>query len=371
MEIALIAGTRPEVIKMLPVYLALRGRAGVTPRLVMTGQHRELAQDVLRLFDVEPDHDMQVMQPGQTLPMLAHNLAAAFACYLHDHPPDIILVQGDTTSAMMGGMFGFYHGIPVGHIEAGLRTGNLQAPFPEEFNRRVVTLASRWHFTPTQRAAENLRREGITQEVYVVGNTVIDAVRLIAQRDTDEVRRLQAQFAFLNTPEKIATVLVTAHRRENFGDGIRNIATAIKALAAARPQVQFILPVHPNPNVRPVFTAMLQGQANIHLTEPMGYDALLYVMRQSRLILTDSGGIQEEAPTFHVPVLVLRQETERPEGIAAGCSRLVGTDAATIQRAFFELMDHPEIYRNMATAKNPYGDGHAAERIADCVTGAG
>lgn len=365
-NIALIAGTRPEVIKMLPVYLELRKRGHVTPRLVLTGQHRELAHDVLARFGVTPDLDMDVMQPGQTLVSLTGRLADGFAKYLKDSPPDAILVQGDTTSAMLGGLFGFYQNIPVGHVEAGLRTGNLFAPYPEEFNRRVITLAARWHFAPTSVGAANLARESVTRGVHITGNTVIDAALMMSAHETDAVKVLQQRFAFLNHAEK-QTVLVTAHRRENFGNGIRTIANAIQTLSTEFPRLQFIIPAHPNPNVRPVFTQILQGNPRIHIIDPVGYDEVLFLMRRSILILTDSGGIQEEAPAFHVPVLVLRNETERPEGIEAGCSVLVGTDPATIESTFRRLMSNNTDYQAMAQVKNPYGDGQAAHRIADII----
>lgn len=366
MKIALIAGTRPEVIKVLPVYQELQQRAGVKPSLILTGQHRELAQDVLQIFNVTPDMDMAVMQEGQTLVTLAHNLAASLSQYLGSNRPDVILVQGDTTSAMMAGMFGFYSGITVGHIEAGLRTGNLQAPFPEEFNRRVLTLAARWHFAPTQTAAENLAQEGISYGVHMVGNTVIDAALWASRQDTEKTHNLKKRFPFLAEENK-KLVLITAHRRENFGQGIESIAAAIKALANAKPDFEFIIPVHPNPNVRPVFMSELAHIPNVHLTEPMGYDEMLLLIQKSFIILTDSGGIQEEAPAFHVPVLVLRNETERPEGIAAGCSILVGNNPVAIQNRFHEIIDNPEIYNKMKSAINPYGDGKASKRIADII----
>lgn len=366
MKIALIAGTRPEVIKMLPVYLDLKKRAGVSPQLVLTGQHRELARDVLRIFNVEPDIDMQVMQEGQTLISLSARLTNALADYIAKTPPNIILVQGDTTSAMMGGLLGFYQNIPVGHIEAGLRTGNLHAPFPEEFNRRVLTLATRWHFAPTATAAENLAKEGITDNVHIVGNTVIDAALMMATQETEKTRALRDRFPFLKATEK-RLVLVTAHRRENFGAGIQAIASALKELAQLRPELEFIIPVHPNPNVRSVMHGALAGIANIRLAEPMQYDEILLLIQKSLLILTDSGGIQEEAPAFKVPVLVLRNETERPEGIAAGCSVLVGTDGAMIKKTFLNLLSDPAAYQNMTQAKNPYGDGLASQRIADIL----
>lgn len=365
-NIALVAGTRPEVIKMLPVYLALKARADVIPTLILTGQHRELARDVLAIFNITPDADLAVMQPGQTLVSLTSRLTKAFADYLIDHAFDILLVQGDTTSAMIAGMLGFYHRIPIGHIEAGLRTGNLHAPFPEEFNRRVLTLAAQWHFSPTIAAAGNLAKEGITRDVYVVGNTVIDAALMVARHETENTRTLRSRFPFLDAEEK-NTVLVTAHRRENFGDGIRNIAAAVKDLSNQHKHLHFVVPVHPNPNVLPVMTSALEGHTNIHLTDPLGYDEILLLIQKSLIILTDSGGIQEEAPAFHVPVLVLRNETERPEGIEAGCSKLVGIDTEIIQKTFAQLLSDKAVYQKMAKAKNPYGDGESAQRIVNIL----
>jgi UDP-N-acetylglucosamine 2-epimerase (non-hydrolysing) len=366
MNIALIAGTRPEVIKMLPVYLELK-RRGVAAKLILTGQHRELVSDVLRMVGVTPDVNMDVMQEGQRLSILTSKLASTLAHYITDTPPDIILVQGDTTSAMMGGLLGFYSGIPVGHIEAGLRTGNLQSPFPEEFNRRVITLATCWHFAPTTAAAANLMREGIAGEsIYTVGNTAIDAALMISKQPSPAISELGERFPFLNSPEK-SLVLITAHRRENFGEGIRSIAHAVRDLATARPDLHFMIPAHPNPAVRPVLIEMLSGITNVHITNPMGYDAMLFLMQKSLIILTDSGGIQEEAPIFNVPLLVLRNDTERPEGIDAGCSRLVGTDETRIKENFFHLMNNKAAYQAMAESKNPYGDGTAAAKIADIL----
>ena len=366
MKIALIAGTRPEVIKMLPVYLELQ-RRGAAPKLILTGQHRELARDVLRIFNVTPDADMEVMQEGQSLSILTGKLASSLARYVNDNPPDIMLVQGDTTSAMMGGLFGFYGGIPVGHIEAGLRTGNMQSPFPEELNRRVITLAARWHFPPTRAAANNLLNEGVPREsIHLVGNTGIDAALMMSKQPSAAIPALCVRFPFLNAPEK-SLVLITAHRRENFGDGIRAIANAVRDLATARPDLHFMIPAHPNPAVRPVFIEMLSGIANVLIPDPMGYDEMLFLIQKSLIILTDSGGIQEEAPIFNVPLLVLRNDTERWEGIDAGCSLLVGTNQALIKEKFFYLMNDKAAYQAMAESKNPYGDGHTAAKIADII----
>lgn len=366
-NITLIAGTRPEIIKMLPVYLELKKRPGIEPRLVLTGQHRELAQDVLRLFRITPDADMQVMQPDQTLEALTSRLSQKLSEYLLENRPDILLVQGDTSSAMVAAMLGFYGRVPVGHVEAGLRTHNMQNPFPEEFNRRVLTLAARWHFAPTQQAVANLRREEVTEGVHMVGNTVIDAALLMAERETEATRALAARFPFLQNPER-GSVLITAHRRENFGAGMRSIAQAIQQLAEQWPNLSFLFPLHPNPNVKPVMQEALSAIPNVHLADPLGYDEMIYVMKRAKMVLTDSGGIQEEAPAFDVPVLVLREETERPEGVEAGCSVVVGTSPQRISENFARILNDPAVYQRMASAPNPYGDGRASQRIVDILS---
>lgn len=366
MKVLVIVGTRPEAIKMVPVYKALRSCDWCTPRILLTGQHREMARSVLKLFDVVPDTDLDIMEPNQTLVSLSARLTLALSQVISDERPDAILVQGDTTSALIGGWLGFYAGCRVGHVEAGLRTGNLAAPYPEEFNRRVIALTAHWHFAPTEVAAGNLRAEGLTQNVHIVGNTVIDAALDIAQRRTPRIHLLSARLPFLTDTSR-KTVLVTTHRRENFGDPMRDIADAVADLAEARPGADFVVPVHPNPAVGAALRPALKGRANVHLIGPLDYDEMIHVLRHAFFVLTDSGGIQEEAPAFGVPALVLRNETERMEGVEAGCSRLVGSDRANIVLAANQLFSDPAMHASMAKASNPYGDGTSAQLIANII----
>lgn len=366
MKILLVIGTRPEAIKMMPVYKALAARDGVEVKLILTGQHREMVRAILDLFDMTADTDLDVMEQSQTLIGLSASIMTRLSNVIRDEQPDIILVQGDTTSAALAGMLGFYTGCRVGHIEAGLRTGDMSAPFPEEFNRRVITLAAHWHFAPTQTAADNLQAEGITRHSYVVGNTVIDAALEVAQKKTSATEELAEQFPFLANPER-PTVLVTAHRRENIGRPMQDIAAAIAELARQHPNTDFILPLHPNPVIGSILRPVLEGAANIHIVAPLRYDQLIYILARARLVLTDSGGIQEEAAAFDVPVLILRNETERMEGVVAGCSKLVGTGQARILAQAQELLLDPVAHARMANSPNPYGDGRASARIADIL----
>jgi UDP-N-acetylglucosamine 2-epimerase (non-hydrolysing) len=368
MKVLVIIGTRPEAIKMVPVYQALKRCDWCEPHLLLTGQHREMARGVLDLFEVTPDSDLDVMEPNQTLVSLTVRLTEALAKVIDDGRPDVLLVQGDTTSAMIGGILGFYAGCRVGHVEAGLRTGNLAAPYPEEFNRRVLALAAHWHFAPTETAAANLRTEGLTQGVNVVGNTVIDAALDIAQRETPRMKAISRRLPFLGDPGR-RTILVTTHRRENFGAPMREIAAAIADLARTWPAVDFVVPVHPNPVVGGALRPALKDVQNVHLIAPLEYDELIHVLRHAYLALTDSGGIQEEAPAFNVPVLVLRNETERMEGVEAGCSQLIGTTHAAIVQATGRLLSEPPVHARMGRARNPYGDGKSAEMIARIIGG--
>ncbi len=351
---------------MVPVYRALVARDWCTPVLLLTGQHRDMARSVIELFGLTPDVDLDVMEPGQTLVSLATRLTGSLAETLYSYAPDAVLVQGDTTSAMIAGLLGFYANCRVGHVEAGLRTGNLSAPYPEEFNRRVLSLAAHWHFAPTSEAAANLRDEGVRDNIYVVGNTVIDAALDIAQRDSVRVNSLLARHPFLACPKR-RRVLVTTHRRENFGRPMEQVGAALRILATRFTGVDFIVPVHPNPVVGEALRPSLMGLANVHLIAPLDYDEMIHVLRGAYLVLTDSGGIQEEAPAFNVPVLVLRNETERTEGIEAGCSLLVGTGLDAVVGGVTRLLEDDSAHTRMARAVNPYGDGRAAEAIADIM----
>ncbi|MFL6195928.1 MAG: non-hydrolyzing UDP-N-acetylglucosamine 2-epimerase [Thermoanaerobaculia bacterium] len=350
-------GTRPEAIKMAPVVQALRRRPEAFEVTVCaTGQHREMLDQVHGLLDLRPDLDLRLMRRDQSLNGLAAAAVAAMDGVLSERPFDWLLVQGDTTTAMAAGLAAFHRGVRVGHVEAGLRTGDLARPFPEEANRRLIDVLASALFAPTERAARALLAEGQpAARVHVTGNTVIDALRALPLEDVGEPER----------PE----VLVTVHRRESFGAPLREVFAALRRLAEAFPGVAWIYPVHPNPNVRGPAHELLGGLPNLELHEPFDYLELARRLKRCRFALTDSGGIQEEAPAFGKPVLVLRETTERPEGIEAGVARLVGTDRQRIVAAAAELLTSPAVYEGMARAVNPYGDGHAAERIAAVLAG--
>jgi UDP-N-acetylglucosamine 2-epimerase (non-hydrolysing) len=353
-RIACVIGTRPEAIKMAPVILRLQKEPWCQCIVLCTAQHRELLDQVLAVFRLQPDADFGVMRPQQTLSGLTSRLIDSFDDILTRVRPDALLAQGDTTTSLAAALCSFYHKVPFGHIEAGLRTGNLYGPYPEEMNRLVASRIARWHFAPTQDAGRNLLREGIAPEsVHVTGNTVIDALLQVA-----------AQCSASVVPPGLRLVLVTAHRRENFGSPLANVCRAIRHLADRRPDIQFLYPVHPNPNVKSVVLAALGGHPRIRLVEPLDYPSFVAAMKQAHFILTDSGGVQEEAPALGKPVLVLREETERPEAVAAGVARLVGTDFERIVAESTRLLDECDHYAAMAHGVSPYGDGQAAERIA-------
>jgi UDP-N-acetylglucosamine 2-epimerase (non-hydrolysing) len=339
---------------MAPVIAALKAQEWCEVTVLCTAQHRHLCDQVLGVFGIAPDEDFKVMRPNQTLSGLTCRLMERFDRLLADRRPDAVLAQGDTTTTMAAALSSFYHRVPFGHVEAGLRTGNLYAPFPEELNRVLAGRVARWHFAPTQGAADNLLREGTPPgQVHVTGNTVIDALLDVASRCGESP-----------VPDGLRLVLVTAHRRENFGAPLQEVCRAVRHLAERRPDVHFLYPVHPNPNVRGVADAILAGHPRIRLVEPLDYPAFVAAMKQAHFILTDSGGVQEEAPALRKPVLVLRAETERPEAVAAGVVKLVGTDYQRIVSESTRLLDDSAYYASMAYGASPYGDGHAAERIA-------
>jgi UDP-N-acetylglucosamine 2-epimerase (non-hydrolysing) len=353
-RVVCVIGTRPEAIKMAPVIRRLKQQPWCECIVLCTAQHRELLDQVLELFRIVPDADFGVMRPNQTLSGLTSRLIESFDEFLSRHQPDALLAQGDTTTAMAAALCSFYHRVPFGHVEAGLRTGNLYGPFPEEMNRLVAARVARWHFAPTQEAGRNLIREGIAPAaVRVTGNTVIDALLQVSAECGEEP-----------LPPGLRLVLVTAHRRENFGRPLDNICRAIRHLAEHRADLHFLYPVHPNPNVRRVVFDALGGHPRIALVEPLEYRAFVAAMKQAHFILTDSGGVQEEAPALGKPVLVLRDETERPEAVAAGVVRLVGTSFERIVAESTRLLDDRECYAAMARGVSPYGDGRAAQRIA-------
>ena len=376
-RIMLAFGTRPEAIKLSPLYHALGAMPERFETLVcVTGQHRRMLDQVLGPFGIIPDIDLDLMRPGQDLFEVTASVLLGMRGVLQEYRPRALLVQGDTTTTLAAAMAGFYQGIPVGHVEAGLRTHDLSAPFPEEFNRQAVTRVARWHFAPTARARENLLREGVADAgITVTGNTVIDALfRVLQGIEADDARRaalrqgLNARLPFDWTGQRF--VLVTGHRRESFGEGFLGICRAIEDLAARYPAIHFVYPVHLNPNVRRPVTAILTGSANVHLLEPLEYEPFIYLLKHSHLVLTDSGGIQEEAPSLGKPVLVMRRASDRPEAIEAGTVRLVGADRERIVANVAELLDNEASYRSMARAYNPYGDGKACERIAAVLRGA-
>lgn len=349
---------------MAPVVVELTRREGVVSRVCATAQHREMLDDVLALFGIEPDHDLDVMQEAQSPAYVASEVLKRIEGIIDSEQPDWILVQGDTTSTMAAALAGFLKRVRVGHVEAGLRTHNKWQPFPEEVNRRVADVVTDLFFAPTKRARDDLLGEGYPpDDILVTGNTVIDALLDVTARPFHAEGTPLEGLQF----EGRRTVLLTAHRRESFGDPIRNICKAAAAIAAHSDDVQVVYPVHPNPEVRSAAQEILAGRPNVTLLSPLDYLSLAHLMKRSHLILTDSGGIQEEAPSLGVPVLVLREVTERPEGIEAGAAKLVGTDSSRIIEEAVRLLDDPEEHRRMAQVVNPYGDGLASGRIVDAL----
>jgi len=359
-RILFIFGTRPEAIKLCPVIRQVRD-AGLEPGICVTAQHREMLDQVLECFGVRPHYDLDLMQPGQTLSQITARVLTALDPVLASEHFDMAVVQGDTTTTMAGALAAFYRRIPVAHVEAGLRTGTLDQPFPEELNRLVTARIATLHFAPTEQARCNLLAEGVGGDrVFVTGNSGIDAVLYIAGQ-LAEGKLTGGLWPWLDPSRKL--VVVTAHRRESFGEGIGQICSALERLAQ-RDDVQVVYPVHRNPNVLGPVTRRLGGKPNIALLEPLDYVKFVDLMRRAWLIVTDSGGIQEEAPSLGKPVLVMRETTERPEAVAAGTVKLVGTDAETIVAEAEILLDKEDVYRRMSRIHNPYGDGHAGERIA-------
>ncbi|TWI02964.1 UDP-N-acetylglucosamine 2-epimerase (non-hydrolysing) [Luteimonas cucumeris] len=364
-KVMVVFGTRPEAIKMAPVIRALKDRPGIETCVAVTAQHREMLDQVLELFGITPDVDLDVMRPGQGLDSLLASVVTGIGRAIATLAPDLIMVHGDTTTTLAAALAAFHARVPIGHVEAGLRTGNMQAPWPEEANRRLVAPLANLHFAATQQAKDNLLREGISPDaVAVTGNTIIDALLWATGKlKTDAAARngCAARFPFLDPTKRL--LLVTGHRRENFGSGFEGICQALQEIAG-RGDLQIVYPVHMNPHVREPVERILGRTPGVYLIEPQEYLPFAWLMQQSHLILTDSGGIQEEAPALGKPVLVMREVTERPEAIRAGAARLVGTDADGIVASIAQLLEDESIYRQMSTALNPYGDGRAAERIA-------
>lgn len=364
-----VFGTRPEAIKMAPLVARLSHDASIDTRVCVTAQHRALLDQVLELFAITPDFDLDVMRVGQDLAQLGAALLQALASSLGQIKPDLVLVHGDTTTTLAAALAAFYQHIPVGHVEAGLRSGDINAPWPEEANRRLVTVITNLHFAPTESARRNLLREGVASSAIVVtGNTVVDALLMANARIEDDpavAERLARQFSFLRGGTNL--VLITGHRRENLGDGLEGACRAIRSLAGEFPAVDFVYTMHLNPRVREPVLRLLSGVSNVHLREPLDYLAFVYLMGRSHLILTDSGGIQEEAPALGKPVLVMRDRTERPEAVEAGTVKLVGTQPERIVEAVRTLISDRVEYERMSRAHNPYGDGKASDRIVAAI----
>ena len=373
-RIMLVFGTRPEAIKMAPLYHALKALPDeFETQLCVTAQHRQMLDQVLKVFEITPDIDLNLMKPGQDLFDVTASVLHGMRDVLQSHKPDALLVHGDTSTTLAAAMAAFYLSVPVGHVEAGLRTHDLQAPFPEEFNRQVASKLTKWHFAPTNFSRQNLLDERVPEaSITVTGNTVIDALFWVLNRIDTDTRRSQAIAELLSRQLNFdwrnqRFVLMTGHRRENFGDGFLQICHALKDLAARYPSVQFVYPVHLNPNVQHPVNAILADLPNVHLIAPLDYEPFVYLLKHSHIVLTDSGGIQEEAPSLGKPVLVMRDVTERPEAIEAGTVRLVGADRSRIVTNVAELLDNQASYTAMSRAHNPYGDGKACARIVSVL----
>lgn len=374
--ILLVFGTRPEAIKMAPLVHELKKHPECfVTKVCVTGQHREMLDQVLNLFEIVPDYDLNIMKPNQDLYDITSRILVGMREVLNEVQPDVVLVHGDTTTSTAAALAAFYKQIPVGHVEAGLRTGNIYSPWPEEMNRLITGRIATYHFSPTPLSRQNLLKENVKDcQIIVTGNTVIDALHWVTAKlssnielqDTlqKELQGLGYDVTRLNGERKL--VLITGHRRENFGEGFLNICHAIKNLAEKYSNVDFVYPMHLNPNVRkPVLEILGKGESNVFLIEPLQYLPFVYMMERSYLILTDSGGVQEEAPGLGKPVLVMRDTTERPEAVEAGTVILVGTDQKKIEDGVTSLLENEDLYYKMSQAQNPYGDGHACERIVE------
>jgi UDP-N-acetylglucosamine 2-epimerase (non-hydrolysing) len=369
MKVSVIFGTRPEAIKLAPVILELKKHNGIECDVCVTAQHREMLDQVLKIFNIVPDTDLNLMKPNQSLARLTALAVTAIDEYLENERPDLVLVQGDTTTVLSASLAAFYHKIPIGHVEAGLRTGNMGSPWPEEANRVLTSHLARIHFAPTEISQKNLLREGISpSNIVITGNTVIDALFIALKKIKEKPLEIPGITNALLIKDKSKIVLITGHRRENFGKGFESICVAISELARSFPDVHFVYPVHLNPNVRSVVFQMLSSQnTNIHLIDPLPYLPFVALLNRATFILTDSGGIQEEAPSLGKPVLVMRDTSERPEAIKAGTAKLVGTASETIVREATILLTNLNAYESMVKKHNPYGDGKAAERIVDTI----
>jgi UDP-N-acetylglucosamine 2-epimerase (non-hydrolysing) len=365
MKVLTVFGTRPEAIKMAPLVHALANDSRFEAKICVTAQHREMLDQVLELFEITPDFDLNLMKAGQTLNDVTSGILSKLKPVLNEFEPDVVLVHGDTATTFAATLAAYYEQIAVGHVEAGLRTQNIYSPWPEEGNRKLTGALTKFHFAPTETSKENLLLENYSEkDIIVTGNTVIDALLMVKDkitRDSELTASLAAKFTMLDKSKKL--ILVTGHRRESFGGGFEDICQALAITAKKYPQAQILYPMHLNPNVREPVNRLLQGIDNIFLIEPQEYLPFIYLMTQAHIILTDSGGIQEEAPSLGKPVLVMRNTTERPEAVSAGTVKLVGTDVNTITENIAELMDNEQTYQEMSVAHNPYGDGNACQKI--------
>ncbi|KTG29879.1 UDP-N-acetyl glucosamine 2-epimerase [Idiomarina sp. WRN-38] len=365
MKVLFVFGTRPEAIKMGPLVSAMAKDSNFEVKIAVTAQHREMLDQVLKLFGIAPDYDLDIMRSGQDLYDVTTKILLGLRTVLRDFEPDLVLVHGDTTTCFTASLAAFYEQVKIGHVEAGLRTGNLYSPWPEEANRKLTSVLTDIHFAPTQRAKDNLVSEGVDKsKIFVTGNTVIDALFSIKNKvleNGDSKASLDQSFDFIDNSKKL--ILVTGHRRESFGDGFERICAALKEIAEEHSDVQIVYPVHLNPNVEKPVNRLLGGLDNVFLIPPQDYLPFVYLMNSSYLILTDSGGVQEEAPSLGKPVLVMRDTTERPEAVAAGTVELVGTDSIRIVEQVSRLLNDASEYEKMTRAHNPYGDGKAVSRI--------
>jgi UDP-N-acetylglucosamine 2-epimerase (non-hydrolysing) len=369
-KILSIFGTRPEAIKMAPVVKALAKNPDIESLVCVTAQHREMLDQVLQLFEITPDYDLDIMKSGQSLTEASSRMLLALEPVLKECKPDMILVHGDTSTTLCAALAAFYQQIPVGHVEAGLRTYNIRSPWPEEANRQLTSIITKLHFAPTKTSAQHLYDEHNNPDnIHITGNTVVDALLEVKEKlETNKSLResIQSQFSGLDFTKR--RVLITGHRRENFGDGFESICQAINELATKYPDYEFVYPVHLNPNVREPVNRLLKELTNVKLIEPQDYLPFVYLMSTSHIILTDSGGIQEEAPSLGIPVLVMRETTERQEAVEAGTVKLVGTHAPTIVAEVSNLIENEPIYEKMSKSHNPYGDGQASQRIVETIT---
>lgn len=365
MKVFVVFGTRPEAIKMCPLVLELKKHKEIECIVCLTGQHREMLKQVMDAFNVVEDYNLDIMRDRQTLTTITTSILEKLEPLLKDEKPDVVLVHGDTTTSYAAALAAFYQQIPVGHVEAGLRTGDIYSPYPEEMNRLLTDRISTYYYAPTALNKGNLNHEGIDDNIFVTGNTVIDAFQYTVKKDYVFTDKTLDSFNY----DLHKVILVTAHRRENLGTPLRNICNAIAKLAGEYPEAQFIYPVHLNPAVRDTVFTVLSGIENVKLIDPIDVLDMHNLLSRCYMVMTDSGGIQEEAPHFGKPVLVLRTETERPEAVEAGTVKVVGTDEDTIYREAKELLDNADSYERMAQAVNPYGDGHASERIVEALVG--